>query len=118
MDVRVKRVYAPPAPDDGFRILVDRIWPRGISKADAALDLWLKDVAPSTELRQWFGHDPERMAEFTTRYVAELDTNPATAELRALAADHDRVTLVYSAHDELHNQAVVLAAYLTGSASA
>ena len=118
MDVRVKRVYAPPAPDDGFRILVDRIWPRGISKADAALDLWLKDVAPSTELRQWFGHDPERTAEFTSRYIAELDTNPATTELRALAADHDRVTLVYSAHDELRNQAVVLAAYLIGSASA
>ena len=118
MDVRVKRVYAPPASDDGFRVLVDRIWPRGISKADAALDLWLKDVAPSTELRQWFGHDPERMTEFTSRYTAELDANPAATELRALAADHDRITLVYSAHDERHNQAVVLAAYLTGPASA
>jgi len=118
MDVRVKRVYAPRAPDDGFRILVDRIWPRGVSKADAALDLWLKDVAPSTELRQWFAHDPERMAEFTARYTAELDANPAATELRTLAADHDRITLVYSAKDERHNQAVVLADYLVGTASA
>ncbi|NMM15605.1 MAG: DUF488 domain-containing protein [Cellulomonas sp.] len=118
MDVRIKRVYAPPAPDDGFRILVDRIWPRGVSKAGAALDLWLTGVAPSTELRRWFGHDPERMAEFTDRYAAELDANPAATELRGLAADRDRITLVYSAHDELHNQAVVLAAYLMGSASA
>ncbi|PVU83754.1 hypothetical protein DDP54_12985 [Cellulomonas sp. WB94] len=117
MDVRVKRVYAPPAPDDGLRVLVDRIWPRGISKADAAVDLWLKDVAPSTELRQWFGHETERMAEFTVRYTAELDASPAAAELRGLAADHDRITLVYSAHDERHNQAVVLAAYLVGAGS-
>lgn len=118
MDVRVKRVYAPPAPGDSFRILVDRIWPRGISKAGAALDLWLVGVAPSTRLRTWFGHDPERMAEFTARYAAERDTNPAATELRALAAVHDRITLVYSARDELHNQAVVLAAYLMGTASA
>jgi len=114
MDVRVKRVYLPPSPEDGFRVLVDRIWPRGISKADAAVDLWLKDVAPSTELRQWFNHEPERMAEFTARYTAELDANPAAAQLRTLAAGHDRTTLVYSAHDELNNQAVVLAAYLLG----
>ncbi|CAN5405864.1 DUF488 domain-containing protein [soil metagenome] len=115
MDVRVKRVYAPPAPDDGLRVLVDRIWPRGISKAAAAVDLWLKDVAPSTELRKWFGHEPERMAEFTARYTAELDANPAAAELRGLAVDHDRITLVYSAHDERHNQAVVLAGYLVST---
>ena len=115
MDVRVKRVYAPPSADDGLRVLVDRIWPRGISKAAAAVDLWLKGVAPSTELRTWFGHDPERMAEFTARYRAELDANPAAAELRGLATDHDRITLVYSAHDERHNQAVVLAAYLAGT---
>jgi uncharacterized protein YeaO (DUF488 family) len=118
MDVRVKRVYSSPAPDDGFRVLVDRIWPRGISKADAALDLWLKDVAPSTELRQWFGHDPERMTEFTARYTAELDTNPAATELRALVASHERITLVYSARDERHNHAAVLADYLVDSASA
>ena len=112
MDVRIKRVYEPALPDDGFRVLVDRIWPRGVRKADAALDLWLKDVGPSTELRGWFGHDPERMAEFTARYTRELDANPAATELRTLTAHHARVTLVYSARDERHNQAAVLAAYL------
>ena len=115
MSLAIKRVYEPVSAKDGYRILVDRLWPRGLSKERAEVDLWLKDVAPSTELRTWFGHDPERMAEFTARYTAELDANPAAAELRGLATDHDRITLVYSAHDERHNQAVVLASYLVGT---
>ncbi len=106
--IRVKRVYEPAAPDDGTRILVDRLWPRGLSKADAAVDRWLKDVAPSTELRRWFGHDPERWPEFRTRYARELQQHAdALGELRTLARKQV-VTLLYGARDELHNDAVVL----------
>ncbi|WP_342629421.1 DUF488 domain-containing protein [Nguyenibacter vanlangensis] len=110
--IRVRRIYDPPAPDDGARILVDRLWPRGISKAHAGLALWLKEVAPSAELRAWFGHDPAKWAAFARRYRAELDANPAAvAELmRQVAAGP--VTLLYAAHDPAHNQAIVLAAYL------
>lgn len=107
MRVLLKRAYAPPARSDGLRVLVDRLWPRGVSKADAGIDLWLKDVAPSAALRRWFGHDPQKWAEFRTRYRAELHGSPALAELKALARKGD-VTLVYSARDELHNDAVVL----------
>ena len=111
--VRLKRAYAPPARADGTRVLVDRLWPRGLRKADAAVDLWLKDVAPSHELRRWFGHDPERWAEFRRRYKAELAHNSAAvAELRSLAR-RGPLTLLYSAHDEAHNQAVVLKEVLT-----
>ena len=107
-DVRLKRVYESPAPDDGGRVLVDRLWPRGLRKADAAIDAWLKDVAPSHELRRWFGHDPERWAEFRRRYKAELARNAAALdELRAMAR-RGRLTLIYAARDEAHNQAVVL----------
>ena len=106
--VQIKRVYETQAPDDGFRILVDRIWPRGLSKDRAAVDVWLREVGPSTELRRWFGHDPERFQEFATRYRAELKGSPALAELRRLCAEHDRATLVYGAKDTEHNQAVVL----------
>lgn len=106
--VQLKRVYDPPSPRDGTRILVDRLWPRGISKAKARVDLWLKDVAPSTVLRQWFGHDPARWSEFRRRYRAELRHQPdALAQLRALAR-RGRVTLVFGARDERRNQAVVL----------
>ena len=108
----IKRIYEPVTGDDGARVLVDRIWPRGVSKDKARLDLWLKDVAPSTELRMWFGHDPERYAEFKARYEGELADNPAVAELRAFARDHALVTLLYGARDEEHNQAVVLAGIL------
>lgn len=104
----IKRVYDAPSPDDGFRVLVDRLWPRGLSKEKAAVDLWLKDVAPSTELRTWFNHDPEKWDEFVTRYHAELKDNPAVAELRRAIKEHGRVTLLYGAHDEKHNQAVAL----------
>lgn len=107
-DLVVKRIYEQPAPDDGQRVLVDRIWPRGVSKEDAALTLWLKEIAPSDELRKWFGHEPERWAEFQKRYRAELDENgEAVAQLRALLGK-GRVTLLYGAHDEVHNNAVAL----------
>ena len=115
MSVLLKRAYDAPAKADGERILVDRLWPRGVTKAKAKIDLWLKDVAPSTELRQWFGHDPEKWAEFKRRYRTELKRNPALAELREHAERGD-VTLVYAAHDEQHNQAVVLKQILDRSA--
>ena len=107
-EVRIKRVYEPPSREDGYRVLVDRLWPRGLSKADAGLDLWLKDVAPSTELREWFHHDPTRDAEFTARYRAELDGNPAMETLREVAREHPVITLLYAARDTQANQAVVL----------
>jgi uncharacterized protein YeaO (DUF488 family) len=111
-DVAIKRVYEPPAETDGQRVLVDRLWPRGIAKEKAGLSLWLKEIAPSTELRKWFDHDPAKWAEFQKRFRAELDGNgEAVAELRNLVAK-GKVTLLYSAHDEEHNNAVVLAAYL------
>ena len=103
----IKRVYLPPAADDGQRVLVDRLWPRGVSKREAAIDVWLKDVAPSAGLRKWFGHDPAKWEEFRKRYLAELANNEAVAELRALAKAGP-LTLVYGAHDEEHNQARVL----------
>ena len=113
MKLMIKRVYEQPVAGDGKRILVDRLWPRGLSTAKARVDLWLKDIAPSTALRQWFGHDPEKWPEFRKRYRAELKDNPALAELRDLSRK-GTVTLVYSAKDELHNQAVVLRQVLDG----
>ncbi|MCA0047903.1 DUF488 domain-containing protein [Mesorhizobium sp. B283B1A] len=111
-DLEVKRIYEPPASDDGQRVLVDRVWPRGVSKKDAALTLWLKDIAPSDELRKWFGHEPARWADFQKRYRAELDGNgEAVTQLRELLGD-GKVTLLYGAHDEAHNNAVALARYL------
>jgi len=110
--VRLARVYDPPGDDDGLRVLVDRVWPRGIRKADAHVDLWLREVGPSTELRRWFGHEPERFEEFARRYRAELAGNPAAEELRAVVREHPRVTLLYGARDTEHNQAVVLAELL------
>ncbi|AEH90100.1 MULTISPECIES: DUF488 domain-containing protein [Mesorhizobium] len=111
-DLEVKRIYEPPASDDGQRVLVDRVWPRGVSKKDAALTQWLKDIAPSDELRKWFGHEPARWAEFQKRYRAELDGNDeAVTQLRGLLRQ-GKVTLLYGAHDEAHNNAVALAGYL------
>lgn len=107
MSIILKRAYEAPAKADGQRILVDRLWPRGLAKAKARIDLWLKEVAPSTELRQWFGHDPDKWTEFRKRYRAELKGNPALAELQGLAHRGD-ITLVYAARDQLHNEAVVL----------
>lgn len=111
-ELAIKRIYEPADDGDGKRILVDRIWPRGVSKDEARLDLWLKDVAPTTALRQWFGHDPARWTEFQARYRAELAANPALATLRA-AATGQKTTLLYGAHDPDHNQAVVLYDVLT-----
>ena len=112
--IKLKRAYEPAAADDGARILIDRLWPRGVTKADAAIDQWVKDIAPSTALRKWFGHDPERWGEFRRRYVAEVHRNPEQlSQLRALARQ-GRITLVYSAHDEIHNDAVVLRDFLLG----
>ncbi|MEJ2362158.1 MAG: DUF488 domain-containing protein [Gammaproteobacteria bacterium] len=107
MSVMLKRVYDPPAKADGERVLVDRLWPRGLTKVKARVDHWLKDVAPSTELRKWFGHDPEKWTEFKKRYRVELKNNPALSELQALSRQGD-ITLVYAAKDQLHNEAVVL----------
>jgi uncharacterized protein YeaO (DUF488 family) len=113
-DVKLKRAYEPPAADDGTRILVDRLWPRGVKKADAAIDEWIKDIAPSTALRKWFGHDPARWQEFRSRYAAEVHERPEQLNrLRALAR-RGPITLVFSAHDEVHNDAVALRDFLLG----
>jgi uncharacterized protein YeaO (DUF488 family) len=110
--IRLKRVYEPPEAADGTRFLVERLWPRGMRKATLSLDGWLKDVAPSDALRRWFGHDPTRWQEFQRRYAAELDARP-DAWRPILAADrHGTVTLLYSAHDTEHNNAVALQAYV------
>jgi uncharacterized protein YeaO (DUF488 family) len=106
--IRTKRAYEPASPDDGVRILIDRLWPRGISKDKAALDDWMKDLAPSTELRKWFGHDPARWTEFRQRYAAELRQQAAALDHVRTLAKSRTVTLVYSAHDEAHCNAVVL----------
>jgi uncharacterized protein YeaO (DUF488 family) len=106
--VRLKRVYEPPSPEDGVRVLVDRLWPRGLRKADAAIDRWMKDIAPSTELRQWFGHDPERWQEFRRRYARELRQHATTIDELHELAQHKTVTLVFGARDEEHNDAVAL----------
>ncbi len=112
MALQLKRAYDPPAKTDGVRILVDRLWPRGVSKASAKIDHWLKDIAPSTALRKWFGHDPAKWAEFKKRYRRELKANPqAVAELRKLIRK-ETATLVYAAKDEEHNHAVALQEYL------
>jgi uncharacterized protein YeaO (DUF488 family) len=110
-ELRIKRIYEPASRDDGQRVLVDRVWPRGVTKEAAALDLWLKEIAPSTALRKWFGHDPARWVEFRRRYGAELDANAAVKQLRELMRK-GRVTLLYSARDAEHNQAVALMDYL------
>ena len=111
-DIRIKRAYEPPEKGDGARVLVDRLWPRGLRKDDAALTLWLKEIAPSNELRQWFGHDPARWAEFVRRYRTELAHNgDAVARLGDLV-NEGPVTLLYSTHDGAHNNAVALAAWL------
>lgn len=116
LDIQIKRIYEPPSEDDGLRILVDRLWPRGISKETAHLDAWAKELAPSTELRKWSGHDPEKWEEFRRRYIRELDDH--ADEVRAFlnrfgdGGERGRITLLYGARDERHNQAVVLAEYL------
>ncbi len=112
--IGIKRVYLAAEPADGFRVLVDRLWPRGLAKSRAAIDLWARDLAPSTELRLWFGHDPGRWMEFQKRYRNELKTRPeALIAFRKAVSGQKTVTLLYAAVDEAHNQAVVLARLLT-----
>ncbi|WP_417538480.1 DUF488 domain-containing protein [Marinobacter sp.] len=118
MDIRIKRAYEDAARSDGPRILVDRIWPRGVAKEDADLEAWLKGLAPSTELRKWFDHDPEKWKEFRQRYLKELkaskegDTADALKELQAILKEHKRITLVFAAKDTEHNNAVALRDFL------
>ena len=107
-EIRIKRAYEAPSGADGTRILVDRLWPRGLKKTDAAISQWMKEIAPSAALRKWFGHDPKRWEEFRRRYEGELEAKvELLGELKELAKNGP-VTLVYSAHDEAHNQAIVL----------
>ena len=112
MDVRLKRAYEPASAKDGYRVLIDRLWPRGVSKKQAKLDEWAKELAPSSQLREWFGHEPSRFPEFRRRYINELRADaPRLKELRRRAR-MSTLTLVYSAHDSEHNDAVVLAEVL------
>jgi uncharacterized protein YeaO (DUF488 family) len=110
--IRIKRAYEPAAPSDGRRVLVERLWPRGVRKARLRLDDWMKDVAPSTALRRWFGHDPKKWPEFRRRYLAELRTRQAAWKPLVRAARRGRVTLVYAAHDTAHNGARALKTFL------
>ena len=110
--LKMKRIYEPAEPTDGVRILVDRLWPRGMRKEDAPFQLWIKDAAPSSELRHWFGHDPERWQEFRKKYETELSANLSALQPLLDIARQGTLTLLYAAHDETHNNAVVLAEYL------
>jgi uncharacterized protein YeaO (DUF488 family) len=113
-NVKLKRAYERPTAGDGTRVLIDRLWPRGVKRADAAIDQWAKDIAPSAALRKWFGHDPARWREFRSRYAVEVQEHAEQLDgLRALARQGP-ITLVYSAHDEVHNNAVALRAFLLG----
>lgn len=112
MAVRIKRAYEKPEPGDGFRVLVDRLWPRGVAKDAARIDLWLKDIAPGDELRRWFGHDPARWTEFRQRYLRELEERPEAIAQLGAAVRAGPVTLVYAAKDEEHNNAVVLRKFI------
>jgi len=111
--IRIKRVYLQPEKEDGNRLLVDRLWPRGLTKEKASVDLWLKEIAPSTELRKWFSHDPTKWAEFRTRYLAELRGNAEQLARLKQEAAKGTTTLLYGAKDEDHNEAVVLLELLT-----
>lgn len=110
--LRLKRIYDERSDQDGFRVLVDRLWPRGVSKERASLNLWLKEIAPTSRLRQWFNHDPEKWNEFERRYLIELKTNPAFANLKMIVSKEKNVTLLYGARDTEHNEAVVIMNYL------
>jgi len=110
--IKIKRAYEPAEKSDGFRVLVDRLWPRGIKKEEAGLDEWLKEVAPSAELRKWFNHEPEKWPEFRKKYIVELRHSTAVEALSQHLKKHKTITLIYGAKDEKHNQAVVLKAFL------
>lgn len=110
--IKIKRAYEPPLKKDGYRILIDRLWPRGVTKEEAAINEWAKDIAPSTELRKWFGHEPDLWPEFQKRYQSELKKNAAMQAFAETHADKKTITLVYGAKDELHTHALVLQHYL------
>jgi uncharacterized protein YeaO (DUF488 family) len=112
MVIKLKRAYEAAEPGDGFRILVDRLWPRGVSKSSARIDLWLKEIAPSAALRKWFGHDPSKWIEFRDRYFRELDNNHEAVVELTMHIRHGKTTLVYGAKDQEHNDAVALKQYL------
>lgn len=114
MDIKIKRAYEQSDKADGLRILVDRLWPRGLTKKKASVDLWLKDIAPSTELRKWFGHDPAKWKQFQTRYRKELREKKDALKLLRQKSKEQTVTLVYGARDEEHNEALVLKKILEG----
>lgn len=114
MELLLKRAYLPASPTDGYRVLVDRLWPRGLSKEDARLDEWNKDLAPSSGLRRWFGHDPARWATFSERYLVELRASDACQAFLSKVMQEERVTLIYAARDEAHCHPLVLKAYLEG----
>ena len=116
MKLKIKRVYEKPARDDGKRILVDRLWPRGLTKEKANVDLWLKEIAPTTELRKWFAHDPAKWKEFQKRYNLELEKNNEQVSILKDIIKDGMVTLVYGAKDETHNEAIVLKEWLTPKA--
>ncbi len=114
-ELRIKRAYEPAEPDDGYRVYVDRLWPRGLSHTTFHYDLWDKNIAPSTQLREWFHSDPGgRWDEFVKRYASELRANPAFASLKTVLAGHPKVTLLYSSHDSVHNNAAVLREVIEG----
>jgi len=115
MAIKVKRIYEPFAKADGYRILIDRLWPRGIKKEDAHIGAWMKEVAPSTELRKWYNHEHEKQQQFITKYRTEIDGSAAFEELAALIKKHKIVTLLYAAKDEEYNHALVLKDFLMGN---
>lgn len=113
MNIKIKRVYEKPEKSDGFRVLVDRLWPRGLTKEKADADLWLKDIAPSTELRKWFGHVPEKWPEFRKKYLLELEENEAPVLILKGLLKKGTVTLIYAARDQFHNEAMVIKDFIS-----
>ena len=111
--IRIKRIYEKYSPDDGFRILIDRLWPRGVSRDDAHVDVWFKEIAPTDHLRKWFSHDPKKWETFKKKYIKELkDNKPSLDKIKDLKKEHKIITLIFSAKDEQHNNAVVLSEFL------
>ena len=116
--IHIKRIFEPPKASDGTRILVDRLWPRGVARDEARIDAWIKDVAPSDALRRWYSHDPKKWPEFRARYIAELKHNSAVVELQHMASKSKTITLLFAAKDNLCNNATVLQEFLSGGAAA
>lgn len=111
--IKIKRIYEKNSPDDGFRILIDRLWPRGVSKDAAHVDLWFKEIAPTDNLRKWFSHDPKKWEAFKKKYIKELkENNPSLEKIKDLKKEHKNITLIFSAKDKQHNNAVVLSEFL------